>query len=174
MEYKAEIKYEYEDFLAWNKVYAKTSNRKQSRIVGIVFIVLILITLGCTVYMAVIDALDATSILPIALVAIGSAVMLFRYRISARVSQKHYIKDMGTEYVSFCEDAIYVKNSKADSKNFYSGITDIYVDDDRFYFLLDKRHALILPKKQLSCGDFNEFAAFISEKTGLEIKYVKC
>lgn len=172
--YRAEITYEYADFLGWNKVYAKTANRKLRIALKVLFAVILLIFAGCMVFLIIIDEIDPTVIVGSAFVALAVIVMLFKNRINAKISQSLFIKDIGTEIISFDEDAISVKNNKAEGKNYYSGIYAVYADNERFYLLLDKRHALILPKKCMTGGDPEAFAGFISEKTGLEVKYIKC
>lgn len=174
MGFKAEIAYEFEDFLRWNKVYGKTENRKRSIAMKVFFAVMLLIFAGCMVFLIIIDELNSTMIVGGVFVALAVIVMLFKDRLNAKVSQKQFVNGLGTEYICFDEEAISVKNNKAEGKNYYSGIYAVYADNERFYLLLDKRHALILPKKCITEGDPESFAGFISEKTGLEVKFVKC
>ena len=174
MEFKAELNYEYQDFLLWNKVYARTSKRILNLITKILLIIVIVLLVTSTVLLIIGGGMDFSMALCEIVLAAGVIILLFRHRMSARISQKMYLKDVGTEYVSFGEEDIAYRNAKQEGRYFYSGITAVYYGQERFFILLDKRHAIILPKASILEGDPEAFGAFISGKTGHEVKNIKC
>ena len=174
MEFKAEVNLEYDDFLAWNKVYAKTSGRKRKTVRGIMWLVLAAAMLSCIVFLIMVGGVDATVIACIVLFVFASLVMLFKNRINARTMQKMYLKGGGTDYLCFDDEAIFIKNSKGEAKYFYSGFTAFYTDGMRYYLLVDDRHAHIVPVKSFVEGNPAMFPVHFCEKTGLEMKEIKC
>ena len=174
MEFKAETKLEYRDFLSWIKVHAKTSKRKLNTVLNVLITVaLVLVVTGAAILIAL-DALETDVIIMLVGAGICFAVILMRNRINAKSSQKMYIKSIGTVYITANDEAIFAKNLKSEEKYFYSGLTAIYTNGDTYYLLLDKNHAIILPKRSFTSGDPEGFAAFLTEKTGLAVEYIKC
>ena len=108
------------------------------------------------------------------LVVVADGMMLFRNRLNAKISQKNFLKGVGTEYLIFNDEALFARNNKGEGKYFYEAFTELYTDGERYYLLADKKHAIILPKRSFTEGDPETFAAFFAEKTGLAIQTIKC
>ena len=174
MEFKAEVNLEYKDFLAWNKVYAKTSAKKKNTVVNILLVVLTLIMLVSVLLLIAVDGLDSTVITCLVVFTIALVIKLFGNRINAKMAQKSYLKNAGTQYLSFGDEALFINNRKGEAKYYYSGIIAFYTDGERYFLLIDDRHANVIPKKCFVDGEPHMFPAFICEKTGLEMKEIKC
>ena len=174
MEFKAEVNLEFDDFLAWNKLYAKTNGRKRKTVIRILWIVLAAVMLSCVMFLIMIDGMDATTIACTVLFVFASLVMLFKNRINAKMTQKTYLKGAGTNYVCFDDEAMNTKNNKGEAKYFYSGFTAFYTDGKRYYLLVDDRHAHVIPVRCFVEGNPAMFPVHFCEKTGLEMKEIKC
>ena len=174
MEFKAETNLVYRDFLNWIRVHAKTSKKKANAVLNILIAVALALIIAGAAILICLDALETDIIIMLVGAGVCFAVVLMRNRINAKSSQKLYIKSIGTVYITANDEAIFAKNLKSEEKYFYSGLTAIYTNGDTYYLLLDKNHAIILPKRSFTSGDPESFAAFLTEKTGLAVEYIKC
>ena len=174
MEFKAETKLEYRDFLSWIKVHAKTSRRKLNTVLNVLTAVALALIIAGAAILICLDAMDTDVVIMLVGAGVCFGVILMRDRINARSSQKLYVRSIGTVYITANDEAIFAKNLKSEEKYFYSGLTAIYTNGDTYYLLLDKNHAIILPKRSFTSGDPEGFAAFLTEKTGLAVEYIKC
>lgn len=173
MEFKAETNLEYRDFLNWIKVHAKTSKKKINTFLNVFTAVGMLLVVAGAIILISLDAVDTTEIFLLIAAAVCFSVIMFKNRINARSSQKMYLKNIGTVYITANDEALFAKTLKTEEKYFYSGLTALYSNGDTYYLLLDKNHALILPKRSFTEGDPEAFAGFLGEKTGLNFEFIK-
>ena len=174
MSFKAEIDLAYKDFLTWIKVNAKTSH-KVLNIITTVFIVIALLSMSAgVIILIVLDAIESDMIFMICIFTVCMIYLLLKNRISAKISQKRFAKGVGTIRLSVNDEGIRADTNKSEEKYFFGGITAFYSTKAHFFILLDKNHALIVPKHCFTEGEPDAFADFICEKTGLENKFIKC
>ena len=174
MEYRANVDLTYDDFLRWIKVNAKTS-RKTMTIISNVFIIIATIAMAAgLIILAAFDAIDTDMIIMLLIFLLCFTYLLFRNRLNARISQKSFMKNIGTLFYTMNDDGIFVKTLKSEERYYYSGITAIYTAGDTYFILLDKNHALILPKRGFVSGAPESFEDYITSQTGLTIETVKC
>ena len=74
---------------------------------------------------------------------------------------------------SFCDEKLYVKTSVDEGTVHYDAFIKIVENKGYYLLFITKYSAHVLPKCDFTQGEPEEFRAFISEKTGLEIKYVR-
>lgn len=55
----------------------------------------------------------------------------------------------------------------------YGGFVALFHSRGMYYLYLDKGHAFLLPERCFTVGRAEDFRAFITEKTGLEMKEIK-
>jgi len=167
--FKAEVTYEYEDFLSWSRLYARTGGRKKRLIFFVVYGLILAAVLAFLLLGTHDDGFDSLYLAVILILAASLVTVLLKPRIKAAMNNKVFSKSIGTQYLTFNDDAVYVLNDKSEGRHFYSGFQTIYEDSERFYLLLDERQALLLPKRCFTEGAPDEFSGFISEKTGHEV-----
>lgn len=174
MEYTANVELTYDDFLRWIKVHSKTSRRKLNIISRVFSIIATVVMTAGVVILAWLDAIDTQMIIMIAIFIICFVFLMFRDRFTAKISQKSFTKNLGTLFYTINDEGIFVKTLKTEEKYYYSGVTSVFTDGEIYYILLDKDHAMLLPKRSFTAGDPDCFALYLAERTGLEITNIKC
>ena len=174
MEYRANVDLSYDDFFRWIKVHSKTSCSTLT-IVSRVFTIIATVAMTAgVVILAWFDAIDTQMIIMVAIFICCFVFLMFRDRLNAKISQKSFMKNIGTMFFTMNDDGIFVKTTKSEERYYYSGITAIYTDGETYFILLDKNHAIILPKRGFVSGAPESFEDYITSQTGLTIETVKC
>lgn len=145
----------------------KASQAKWSRIL------LWVSAIVCTVGSIVIWALDGEDkILPSAVTLLVWAMALFLDRFHGWLfyrGRNRAVEEIGYR---FSDGEAQVQNALEEAKLGYGAFVKL-MEDDKYFFLFVQKHAAhILPKADFTQGDPADFAAFIAEKTGLEVKQV--
>ena len=172
MEFNASVDLEYGDFLNWSRIHSKTSAKTVNVITKVFMIVALVMVAASLVILAYFDEIGTDMVICYIIFALAYTYLLFRKRITAKISQKMYLKNTGTQYVTINDEGIFSVNKKTEEKYFFSGICAIYHGGDTYFLLIDKNHAIVLPERSFTWGDPDDLAAFITEKTGLEIKEI--
>jgi len=73
----------------------------------------------------------------------------------------------------FGEEEVQQKLNYMDGKFAYSAFKELYHSGSAYYIYIDKAHAIVLPERCFTQGDPAAFGAFLTEKTGLEVKEIK-
>ena len=174
MTFQFETDYDQETLTAMAKGLRKTLRKKRSRRVHI--FAAVVIALGLLVLLAKLllkqplggeDAV--TMIAVIAVIFTG----IFEDRLNARAAKRRLLP--GTEHASahFEEDGYTVKTSAAESRWQYDKILAIAELERYFVFALSKDHVQAFDKEGISGGSLDDFRAFLAEKTGKSISFVK-
>ena len=174
MGFQFETDYDLDTLRAMGKGLRKTLRKKRSRRVRI--FAAVVIALGLLVLFAKFlrkepfgaeDALTLVAVLAVIVTGI------FEDRLNARVAKRRLLP--GTQHASaiFEEDGYTLKTNAAESKWQYDSIRAIAETTRYFVFALSKNHAQAFDKECLSGGTVEEFRAFIADRTGRTISFVK-
>lgn len=79
------------------------------------------------------------------------------------------VKEIG---YTFNDEAVLLQHALVESKLDYAAFVKLVEDRKYFFLFVQKHEAHILPKADFTQGDPVDFAAFIAEKTGIEVKRV--
>ncbi len=101
------------------------------------------------------------------------AVLLTEDRVNAFAAKKKMLPGTSSAKSVFREDG-YTSTTEAASTEFhYEAVQQVCETADYFVLLFSQRHGQIYDKATLSGGTVEAFRAFITEKTGKPIAYVK-
>lgn len=88
------------------------------------------------------------------------------YRYGAWKSRSLLIKNLGTVCIDLNTIDIHEKTLKSDAHYAYSAIQELCFYKDSYFLFLDKRHALILSLKNLTCGAPELLLKTLEERCG--------
>lgn len=185
MEYEVILKYKKNDFINLSKIlhYQKKSLRifkMADRILSIlsggfliifsIFIFIFFIDTQLTTNNTIKPPLEVPIIM-IAMEIIYILISIYNYGLSGKLMWKKYNKK-GSE-IKFCfyEGEFSQLESLVEHKYNYSIVNKIYEDKSAYYLLIDKANGFIINKYGIT--NPQQFATFISEKTGLKIVKIK-
>jgi len=104
--------------------------------------------------------------------AIIVGLCMLVYPLAARTNRKRAEDTLKSVIYTFGDEKISIRDGEEEFEA-YDSFEKITEDSERFMLYMRRTYALILPKQDFTHGNPDEFAAFISEKTGLEVKRVK-
>lgn len=74
---------------------------------------------------------------------------------------------------SFEDDAFFVQENGRPSSYRYHVLSAVWEDVDRYYLFISGKMHFILQKAALSCGSPDDFSAFLAQKIGKAVEYIK-
>ena len=174
-EFQIHSAYDHKALKTMSRVLRKTIRRKRSialRVFGWCAVTLFALS---EIALAAIGAfsLEFGDIAVILAVAVKLFTLLFEDDLNAWIAALSLIpgtKEADTRFTSECYT---VKTQAAETRWNYDRVQAIGETKDSFVFMLSKRHTQEFPKAGLSEGTPDEFRAFIEERTGLPVRYVK-
>lgn len=129
-----------------------------------------LICVFCAVLLWVWNAEIKWSISVVALLVLAAS--LFSVRINAWSAYRSYNRAVGEAEFRFDEDGVHTHSALEDGTVYYGAFVKLLESRDYFFLYVQKNSAFVLPKKDFTIGDPNDFAAFIHEKTQIKSKCV--
>ena len=174
MTFQFETDYDRKAFTATAKCLRKTVRKKRSRRVHI-FAGLVLV---CGLYLGISRILSdgalhwrsfATLLSSLLLILIS----LFEDRLNGWVGRRSLLPGMEHADTTFMEDSYVLKTSVTESKFSFSQILAVAETKRYFVFALSKNQAQTFDKERMSGGSLDDFRAFLTEKTGKSISFVK-
>ena len=115
-------------------------------------------------------------------ITVGSALIgilalvesIFLRRLSVWRSTKLLKKGVATRLFHFEEETLETEHPDVEISRYpYSAFAAIYETDGYFVLLLDDIYGMTVAKNGFTSGDPDEFRAFITEKTGKPMQYIK-
>jgi hypothetical protein len=163
------VEYEKADFVAFAKAHDKTKNRKQ-RILQLFLVGLccLLEILMIAFYVSFGDAGTHMIVLMILIPVLG-AEMLLMPRILALTMAKTNRK-IGSIDMCFGENEVSARRAVESTVYQYNAFESIIHANGAFYLYINRQQALVIPERCFVEGDPAAFGAFLTEKTGLEVK----
>ena len=169
-----ETDYNMEALTAMAKCLRRTMRRKRSRRVhlfaaaalGIGLLSIIVTTAGG-------EPLGASSVVTLLAMLVLILTTLFEDKLNAWVARKRLLP--GTEHAAaaFEEDGYTSATGESESRFSYAQIAAVAETEHYFVFALSSRHTQAYDKRNIRGGSVEEFRAFIAEKTGKPIEYIK-
>ncbi|MBQ7473687.1 MAG: YcxB family protein [Oscillospiraceae bacterium] len=161
-----------QDYLQFIKLHKKLRYKLLYTILNILLGVIIA-ALSVMAVLFCVEGLWTTSLIRSYLLFAAALVFWFLInRLTVGLNYKH-IYPFGQNVICFEDDGITEKADKAETRMQYDAIREICHYRDAWYLYVDKNHAVLLPGHCLTNGDAASFGAFLSGKTGMEIKEIK-
>ncbi len=173
MQFFARIEYTIKDYTQFQRVYRWHRSVLLHFLVNVFWLIILIEFLGLS-YLILTDKQFASTFLVnylMLLCFITICVLLFFLR--SRASLKKLIGN-GEIRFNADETTIIAETDKIRNQIHYSAFCDFVFFKDTFYLFLDKKSALIIPKRCFLEGDPEEFRTFFSDKTGIKMKVIKC
>ncbi|MEA4912595.1 MAG: YcxB family protein [Oscillospiraceae bacterium] len=171
--FEASTRYEYQDYLALNRVFAKTYRRWSARFVRLFLFIAGSIFSAISLLFLVGDGFVWDWLYILLMGVIFLLLSVFYHYANALQSKRLTVRNMGEIRYIFREDCFFIDCKKGKSMIPYAALESILRYKDRYFLCNDRRHAYVLPRCSFVCGDTAEFEAFLSEKTGREWNVVK-
>ena len=173
MTFRFETDYDLETLTAMAKGIRRTVRKKRSCLVHIFAALVVLMEAFFLLMDLRKNALDVGDVL--ALIAVLAIIIVVRTedRLNARAAKARLLP--GTEHAStvFDEDGYTMTTSVTETRWQYAQILAIAETKRYFIFVLSKNHAQAVDKEGMQGGSAEEFRAFITEKTGKPVTYIK-
>ena len=173
--FRFQFEYNFEDLLTLNRVAVKIAKPGQRIAKGLLLGVLFCAGLFIALTGVLLLWLDRDTVRGVLFLVIGVlylALVLFRQRLNALYSKRLLLKGTGELTVVLDGDGISEHSAKGEAQYPWAAFIGGYLCRERYLLFLDKRHAIILPKRALVEGDFTELNGFLAEKLGKEIKEI--
>ena len=106
-------------------------------------------------------------------VVVMLATLLFEDDLNAWIAAFSLIPGTREADTRFTPECYTVVTQAAETRWNYERIQAIGETQDSFVFMLSKRHTQQFPKAGMTSGTPDEFREFLTEKTGLPVRYVK-
>ena len=166
--------YECEDLVSLNRVVSKAYRRWLTRITNILWLLIggsDLLAAGFLIH------LQGKSAFPVALIALVIGALLcaspfLRHRLAAWQSRRMLLKDTGELTVVLDEEGLREHSLKGEGFYPWKGFIDVYRSRGSYLLFLDKKHALILPRRVIPEETVAPLERFLAEKFGTEIKEI--
>lgn len=117
--------------------------------------------------------LEGRMIVTWAVVLVMLYVMFREDAINARNARKRALPGTQESTVTFTEESFHSSTEMGDSDWHYDKILQIVEMPDYFVFIFSKNHGQIYDKRHMTGGTPEEFAQFITEKTGKQVQKLK-
>ena len=133
----------------------------------------ILYLMMCIVFWGLVLFLLGWDIVFVAFAILVTLITLFYPLIMGwRIRRGMNRKVKESEY-RFSEERVEITTNVDAGVSKYDAYVKVAADSGRYFLLVGKYSGYILPKRDFVEGEPAEFAAFITEKTGLEMKFVR-
>ena len=124
------------------------------------------------------NKLDTSArVIAIAAPVVGVIALLngiFYNRLSARLSRKMMIEGNNCWTLQFDEEGLSGENAEGVQSAYpYSKIQAVFEAQEYFLLQIDKLHCVILDKSGFTQGTSEDFRRFLTERTGLTLRFVK-
>mgnify|MGYP002517753991 CR=1 FL=1 len=173
MNFRFETDFDLETLTAMAKGIRQTVRKKRSRRVHIFAALVVLAEAFFLLMDLKKDALDLGDVLT--LIAALAVILVVRTedRLNARAARSRLLP--GTEHAStvFDEDGYTVKTSVNEGRWQYKQIFAIAETERYFILVLSKDYAQAVDKEGMQGGSAEDFRAFITEKAGKPVVYIK-
>ena len=133
---------------------------------------LVLIALAVLACGAVFWMIGGSTMRLLAFFAILVGLGMLVYPFAARTNRKRAENTVKSVIYTFADEKLSIRDGEEEFVE-YSSIIKLLEDGSRFMLYTSDRMAYFLPKSDFTHGNPAEFAVFISEKTGIEVKRVK-
>lgn len=170
--YQFQYDYTLEDMNALSRVTAKTYRRKRALVYRAVLALLgaAYLAMGWLLFSS------GSKLVGVILFAAGVlflALSLFYHQGTAWRIKRMMVEGEGEFTVMLGEESVHGKSVKGESSYPYSAVVGAFYYRERYFLFLDKRHAMLLPKRALIQGDASQLEAFLTEKLGKEIAKIR-
>ena len=155
---------------ALRKTVRKKRNRRTHVLGWIVTVLALLLTLPLNGEPFV---LEGRMVITWAVVLVMLYVMFREDAINARNARKRALPGTMESTVTFTEEGFHSSTEMGDSDWHYEKILQIVEMPDYFVFIFSKNHGQIYDKRHMTGGVPEDFARFITEKTGTTIQKLK-
>ena len=174
-EFQIHSAYDHKALKTMSRVLRKTMRRKRSialRIFGWFAVSLMALA---EIALAALDAFswDVETALILLLCAVMVATLLFEDDLNAWIAAFSLIPGTREADTRFTPENYVTTTQAAETRWNYEGIKAIGETNDSFVLMLSKRHTQQFPKAGITSGTPDEFREFLTEKTGLPVRYVK-
>ena len=174
MGFQFETDYDLDTLTAMGKGLRKTLRKKRSRRVHIFAAAVVVLGLAVPIAKLLLHqplgGNDAVMLIAvIAVILTGS----FEDRLNARVAKRRLLPGTQRAGAIFEDDGYTLKTNAAESKWQYDSILAIAETKRYFVFALSKNHVQAFDKEGMKGGTLEDFCAFLAEKTGKTIQFVK-
>jgi hypothetical protein len=159
-----------EDLVALHFKVGKDTDTKVSRAANIVLLVMGIVMIVDAVVMFVLSGVSGTFLLSLLVGVIALVLFAFRRRFAARRMQRNSEKYAQDQITTVDDDGIRVMSGSAEAAYRYDAVEAIYRWRGAYVLYVDKVHILPLPIADFIEGSPDDFAAYITEKTGLPVQ----
>ena len=159
-----------EDLVALHSKVGKDTDTKINRIANAVLLIAGIILLACSAVLFWLGGVSGTALLSLALGAFAVVWFAFRGRIAARRMQRNSEKYAQDQVITLDDAGIRAESKAAQTAYQYDAVEAIYHWRGAYVLYVDKVHILPLPIADFIEGSPDDFAAYITEKTGLPVQ----
>ena len=175
-EFQIHSAYDHKALKTMARVLRKTMRRKRNialRVFGWFAVTLIVLEQIALVELNALSLFDFGDALAFLVVVVMVVTLLFEDDLNAWIAALSLIPGTREADTRFTPDCYTVVTQAAETRWNYEGIKAIGETQDSFVFMLSKRHTQQFPKAGMTSGTPDEFRDFLTEKTGLPVRYVK-
>jgi len=174
MEFSVDTVYDLKTFTALARAIRKTVRKKRSRRSHILGWSVLAMGLALSLIPGETGfSVDFGKVLTLLAMLVMLAVLIFEDRMNGLIAKKRMLAGLNRSVCTFREDGYSSETSVGTSLWQYDKIVRIAELPDYFVFLFDANHGQIYDKNTLTGGTSEDFAHFISEKTGKPIEQLK-
>ena len=159
-----------EDLVALHSKVGKDTDTKINRIANAVLLIAGIVLLACAAVLFWLGGVSGTALLSLALGAFAVVWFAFRGRIAARRMQRNSEKYAQDQVITLDDAGIRAESKAAQAAYQYAAVEAIYRWRGAYVLYVDKVHILPLPIADFIEGSPDDFAAYITEKTGLPVQ----
>ena len=178
MPFEMYLDYTDEDLLWLTRLYRRTRKKLVLALRILARVILVLSGLYClkSYFFWLRLEYNAVLLLVYAVAVFGFLVYsFFQDRLRAREANKQRKANGGVTTIFFSEEQFECTARNVKAQYNYGAIRELWYSKSHstFYLFMDKKSAIIVPERCFTQGDPAAFSAFLSGKTGLEVKEMK-
>lgn len=173
MEYQAKCKPTYQDFVVLNQVQQRTYHRALNLFLKVLLLICSILLIFSCIMMMVLVRFEVQWLVYLLVGVFFGVLALFLPYFSAFSSKKISSLALEDTVITFGEERIEAENRAISSQYPYTTVIAIYHKKGRYFLRMGPRQMLILPETSFVEGDPAHFAAFIEERCGQPIQYLK-
>ncbi len=174
MEFRFETKYNQKGLTAMARVLRKTIRKKRSRrshVFGWCVVALAVLLIAAQRMLGEPWTFQSTLNLGVGVILI--AILFTEDQVNAFFAKKKMLPGTSLAKSVFTEEGYTSATEAAVTEFRYETVRQVCETADYFVFLFSRQHGQIYDKAALSGGTVEEFRAFIAEKTGSPVAYIK-
>ncbi len=173
MEFKAEVRLEYGDFVNWFKLFRSTANRTKSILSSALAVFLSFAFIVMMTVLVLNHGFDKRLLLIIIPFVLCIAVLALKNRIYAAIAVK--TRDSKTDFVLITvnDEGIAAEGQNKRECFEFSEISSIYHYEATYFLIAEKRHPIFIPERSFEETDLAEFESFLKAKTDKVIKKIQ-